>query len=225
MNLVAIIPRRAEPERSAFTRGLQPSIAGRCTGYAALKVIHPGRRNQITKKMRCTRCKDKLPNAITLIRRQYLINSSDNFFMDQGLADSPLRFEFTGTDAREDAASLTKFLASELPGWTSRIVEEPKSPKRDGTKSPELTVAIITLMVALPSGVKDGLDLADRFKLKEKIDRLISWAKERRARGQRNPFAILPPNNKPVPLDDLRTSDLLNVLTPPSSHRDPPKKP
>jgi hypothetical protein len=122
------------------------------------------------------------------------------------------QFIFDGPDAQADAHALDAFLKTEFSDWSvhiSRIQPLPSAPdKRDAA----LFVAIIALIVALPSGIKDGIDLADRILLKPKLDRLIAWAKERRAKRLRNPFVAVPPQNTPIPLDQAKPEQLLDAI-------------
>ena len=55
-------------------------------------------------------------------------------------------------------------------------------------------------------------DLAVRLQLKQKVEQLIAWAKERRTRSQRNPFVVLPPDHKVVPLDQAGPEQLLDAI-------------
>lgn len=121
-------------------------------------------------------------------------------------------FCFDGQQAAADAQALADFLAEEFPDWPVRVgpIQPPLRPP--GTRDAALTVAIIALLVALPSGLKDGLDLAERLKLKPKFERLIAWARERHARRQRNPFIALPPRGTPVPLDQVEPGQLLDAV-------------
>ena len=60
-----------------------------------------------------------------------------------------------------------------------------------------------------------GLAIAQRIRLKEKVDRLINWAKEK---GKNTPAAdpSLPtmhlPDGRVIPLDQLKPEELLDVL-------------
>ena len=121
-------------------------------------------------------------------------------------------FRFDGPQAEADAQVLAGFLAKEFPDWHARVSRSQPPAKPPGTKDAALTVAIIALIVALPGALNDGLDLADRLKLTPKFERLIAWARERRARGQKNPFLALPPHGTPVPLDQAKPAQLLDAV-------------
>jgi hypothetical protein len=121
-----------------------------------------------------------------------------------------LEFRFEGKQAEADAQALAGFLAQEFPDWPARVSPSQPPPNPPGTRDAATTIVIIALIVALPSGIKDGLELADR--LKPKIDRLIAWAKERRARRQRNPFIALPPHGTSLPLDQVKPEQLLAAV-------------
>lgn len=114
-----------------------------------------------------------------------------------------LEFRFEGKQAEADAQELAGFLAQEFPDWPSRVGPSQPSPNPPGTRDAATTIVIIALIVALPSGIKDGLELADR---------LIAWAKHRRARRQRNPFIALPPHGTSLPLDQVKPEQLLDAV-------------
>jgi hypothetical protein len=132
-----------------------------------------------------------------------------------------LRFE--GEQAEANARTLADFLAQELPDWQTRVVPCPPKSKPDETRDAGIVIALVTLVLILPSALKDGLDLADRIQLKPKIERLIAWAKERRGRRLKNPFVVLPPHGTPLPLDQAMPEQLLDAVAAqtPKPHQNP----
>ncbi len=128
------------------------------------------------------------------------------------MGNQEIEFRFEGPEAEADANALAGFLAGESPDWPAHVGRSQSPPKPPGTRDAGLTVAIIALIVALPSGLNDGLDLVERLKLKSKFERLIAWAKERSARHQRNPFISLPPHGASVPLDQVKPEQLLDAV-------------
>ena len=123
-----------------------------------------------------------------------------------------IELNFDGQGADNDARELADFLAKELPDWPARVGPGKVAPSAPGTRGGATTLAIIALVLALPGTIKNTIDLAERMKLKTQLERLIAWAKERRARGARNPVITLPPHGAPVPLDQAKPEQLLGAL-------------
>lgn len=120
-------------------------------------------------------------------------------------------------DDPEAGTELESALREHFPGCDlGRTVKRPRPPAA-GTRDAVLTVAVITLVLTIPSAVKNSLDLAERFKLKARCERLVAWAKARRARRKVNPFAAVPPNGKLIPLDQARPDQLLEAIAGPES--------
>jgi hypothetical protein len=122
------------------------------------------------------------------------------------------QFTFDGPEAQANAQALNAFLKTEFSDWSTQIAPVQPPPSAPDKRDAALFVAIIALIVALPSGIKDGIDLADRIQLKPRLDRLIAWAKERRAQRLRNPFVAVPPQNTPIPLDQAKPEQLLDAI-------------
>jgi hypothetical protein len=142
--------------------------------------------------------------------------------MEQGMKNPEFEFCFDGREAEADAQAWADWLAREFPDWRVRPAANPPPPT-PGTRDLALTVAIIALIVSLPGGIKDSLDLAEQLQLKAKFERLIARARERRAQRRRNPFIALPPQGKPVPLDQVKPEQLLEALA--ARTPKPPPKP
>jgi hypothetical protein len=123
-----------------------------------------------------------------------------------------LELYFDGQAAETDARDLGDFLAREFPDWPARVGPVPAGSAAPGTRGAGTALAIIALVVALPSSIKSTLDLADRMKLKSKLERLVAWAKERRSRRAKNPVIALPPHGVAVPLDQAKPEQLLAAL-------------
>lgn len=126
-----------------------------------------------------------------------------------------LRYECA--DDEVTAKDLESVLKECLPECgVTRAVRRPR-PSAAGTRDAILTVAVITLILTIPPAVKNSLDLADRFKLKDRCERLIAWAKARRARRKVNPFAAVPPNGKLISLDQASPEQLLEAIAGPEA--------
>ena len=122
-----------------------------------------------------------------------------------------LEFQFGGPDARDDAESLADFLRSDFADWPTRIVERPAAQAGQPTMRGD-TLAILALLLALPGALKNAFDLAERIQLKAKFDRLLAWARQRRAAGRRVPTVVLPRTQRTVPLDEVRVEEVLDTI-------------
>ncbi len=133
-----------------------------------------------------------------------------------------IEFRFAGPDARAEAQALADFFRQDWPDWPTRIAEQrPRDSDQAVQRGGEL-VAWIALILALPGALKNAFDLAERIKLKEQVERLLAWARERRARGQRNPYLVLSPEGRSVPLDEARLDEFLDALATPAARQRPP---
>jgi hypothetical protein len=121
-------------------------------------------------------------------------------------------FCFGGPAAEADARELADFLAGEFPDWPTHVGPGRVVPTAPGTRGDATTLAIIALVLALPGSIKNAIDLADRLKLKTKLERLIDWAKARRERRLTNPSIALPPHGASVPLDQVKPEQVLQAL-------------
>jgi hypothetical protein len=125
--------------------------------------------------------------------------------------EGKLEFHFEGAEAQDNARKLAEFLKQELPEWPAQAALEAGG-LPGGGKVRGVSLEMLTFLISIPGAVLAGWDLAVRMELKAKIDRLIAWAKERRARGQRNPFVVLQPGDQVVPLDEAPAHKILDVI-------------
>jgi len=124
------------------------------------------------------------------------------------MPNGEMEFVFDGSDASDSAEALVDFLKQILPDWPAR--RHPTPNRRPQMRGDALD--LITFLVTIPAAVLSGWNLAVRLQFKQKFEKLIAWAKERRTRGQRNPFVVLPPDNKVVPLDQVQPEQLLDAV-------------
>ncbi|MBU2548924.1 MAG: hypothetical protein KKB20_10960 [Proteobacteria bacterium] len=123
-----------------------------------------------------------------------------------------LEFHVAGPRAEENARELSALLESLFgrPAQTLRAGESGRPAERFDAN----TMAVAALIVAIPSGILATLQLADRCELKEKIQRLIDWAKTRRREDERHLIAMVAAKSEVQPLDRadaVRTVDALAV--------------
>jgi hypothetical protein len=124
------------------------------------------------------------------------------------MSESPLQFHFRGSESRDAANELAQFLGKELPDWPSQVVEQ--TPSGEAQRADPLT--IIALILSVPPAIESSWDLTQRIKLKEKMDRLIAWAKARAARHAINPSVMLPRSGQAVPLDQATPQQVLDAI-------------
>jgi len=124
------------------------------------------------------------------------------------MSEPQLQFHFRGSDSREAAEELAQFLRNELPDWQQRVEE----PVVSGERHKVDPFTIIALILSVPPAIQSTWDLAQRIKLKEKVDRLIGWAKGRSARHEVSPSVILPPDGQAVPLDKAVPQQILDAV-------------
>ena len=125
--------------------------------------------------------------------------------------EGKLQFHFEGPQAHDDARDLADFVKQELPDWPAQAARGAGVAPGGGTVRGG-GLETLTFLLSIPGGILAVWDLAARMQLKAKIDRLIAWAKERRARGKRNPFIVLQPDHKAVPLDEVPAHKILDVI-------------
>ncbi|MBL9128328.1 MAG: hypothetical protein JNL97_11800 [Verrucomicrobiales bacterium] len=102
-----------------------------------------------------------------------------------------------------------KEIATTFPEeFTAQWVE----PRTDASRTRGEIQEWVTLILSIPPAVLAVWDLAARMKLKPRIERWITLAKERRARGQQNPFLALPDQSQ-VPLDEARPEQVLDAVS------------
>ena len=107
-------------------------------------------------------------------------------------------------------------LRDELPDWQSQLAE--KAPSTEVERVDPLTViAVVSLILSVPPAIQSSWDLAQRIKLKEKIDRLIARAKARSAQGKIIPTVVLPHEGRAVPSDQAAPQQLLDAIASQSS--------
>lgn len=131
---------------------------------------------------------------------------------------TPIEFQFHGPHADADARELAELLARELPDCPARLEPRPPPAPNPHTRD-ATTLATIALVLSV---TQTSLELADRFKLAEKLTRLIQWAKARRARRQPVPAVIVPPHALQVPLDQAKPEQLAEALASPDPKPPPP---
>lgn len=137
--------------------------------------------------------------------------------------EEALEFTFSGPDAQADAEALGVFLAREFPDWRTHRPSTPAPTQGTGRRDLPIAIPILALILTAPAALKHSLDLADRLKLQSKFDRLIAWAKERRAQASRNPFLAVPPSGASVPLAQAKPEQLLEAVAPQTPK--PPSEP
>lgn len=119
-----------------------------------------------------------------------------------------IEFQFQAKTDDPHIHALKTVLADILPDWSQHPVEKTVVPAGGVKGDP---IALAALVVAIPGGVLAIWDLAERIKLKEKIDRLLAWVKEHAALSPSSPSVHLP-NGKVIPLNTVKPEEILDML-------------
>jgi hypothetical protein len=122
-----------------------------------------------------------------------------------------IEFRFDGPESKSCADDLALFIQAEFPNYSTKLQSSTNS-GAVGTKGAGTTIAIIALILAAPGAFKNAIDIADRLELKKKMDRLIDWARNRRANGNTTPRVILPENGQDLPLEETGVDQLVNAI-------------
>jgi hypothetical protein len=123
---------------------------------------------------------------------------------------SNLHIRIEGEAAEDAVEELRAFLKRELevePQLTSLVPTEAK-----GRRAAD-PVAIATLVLSIPSAALASADLAERVKLREKLGRLIAWAK--RLRTERELRCRIEAATGTKDLDTVSEDELLALEHPP----------
>lgn len=132
-----------------------------------------------------------------------------------------IEFQFEDDGPHNGTDDLAQWLQREFPSAHVETNHRPAPTPPGEHRDLNTTLNVAILILALPQGVKATVDLADRYHLREKLARLIAWAKERRARRLRNPFVALPPHDLKVPLDQAKPEQLLDAVAAPEKSPPP----
>lgn len=115
------------------------------------------------------------------------------------------KFTVAGRNAEETARDLADFIEKEFDHKTeSTRTASPQEQKRVRSFDPLSAAAFV---VALPSAVLGALELLDRMKKKEKVDKLLQWLKDKKVQ-----VTITAPDGTTINMDAAQSSDLLDAL-------------
>lgn len=136
------------------------------------------------------------------------------------MKENSINFQFSENSASGGLEALHVFLKQEFSEWPREEFAATTSPKLSGTtrSDPALTISLISLAISVPSAILATWDLSQRMQLKQRLDRLIEWAKDRAARKEDNPF-VERPDGSVRRLEDLKPEEILDSLTPPPNNR------
>lgn len=126
-----------------------------------------------------------------------------------------VEFQFQGERRDADAKELEALLADTFVDWPQHMTEKTTIPTGTHRSDP---VAVAALILSIPAALLATWDLAQRIHLKEKVDRLINWAKEK-AKNTPAGHPNLPihptvhlPDGRVLPLDQLKPEEFLDVF-------------
>ena len=123
-----------------------------------------------------------------------------------------VEFQFQGEGRDAAAKELGTLLADTFADWPQQLTEKTTVPTGTHRSDP---VAVAALILSIPAALLAAWDLAQRIHLKEKVDRLINWAKEKAKNtpaGHPNLPMMHLPDGRVIPLDQLKPEEFLDVL-------------
>ena len=120
-----------------------------------------------------------------------------------------IEFQFHGEGRDALARELSDLLSNEFDGWPQHTTNKTIAPVGEQKSDP---VAIAALIIAVPAAVLATWDLAQRIQVKQKIDRLISWAKRKESEAPETQMTIHLPGGAVVRLDQVKPESILDVL-------------
>jgi len=129
------------------------------------------------------------------------------------MAHSGLRFEVNGPDARVAAARLAEILAEGFDCETRVVAPSVGEVKECGQRGVDLgtAAAVTACILALPSAVQSTIDLAERFRLRERVERTIAAVKEQLQELDVE-VSFVVAEHAARRLDEVRLDELLDVL-------------
>ena len=120
-----------------------------------------------------------------------------------------IEFQFQGTAREALAEELGHLLVDNFADWTQSKAAKPPVSRGDDKSDP---VAITALIIAVPATVLATWDLAKRMQLKEKVDRLITWAQETFKKEPQSGTTIHLSDGSVVPLEQMKPEQFLDML-------------
>jgi hypothetical protein len=128
------------------------------------------------------------------------------------MTDTAFEIHIPGPAASDAASAFRNILAEELPEWSATIETAAQQPDR--RLDPALTVALVSLVIAVPGGIKDSLDLAERFKLGQRLKALLTRLQAAAAQIdiEPGPLLIFPGGIAPLPLDTAGPDQILQAI-------------
>ncbi len=124
------------------------------------------------------------------------------------MTDSSLRLYVDGPDAERLAGELSQVIERE---FDARPRRELPSPPGAGAARGGDPVALAALVLAIPGAILAAADLAQRIKLREKVDRLIAWAKEKAGAGTPNRVEIIDAEGRAKRLDEAEVAEVIEI--------------
>ncbi|MCI0471515.1 MAG: hypothetical protein L0Y73_07655 [Candidatus Aminicenantes bacterium] len=114
------------------------------------------------------------------------------------------KFTVAGRNAEETARDLADFIEKEFEHKTeSTPTDPPQEQKRVRSFDPLSAAAFV---VALPSAVLGALELLERMKKKEKVDKLLQWLQDKHVQ-----ITITAPDGTTINMDTAKSSDFLGA--------------
>lgn len=120
-----------------------------------------------------------------------------------------IEFHFQGKARDTLAEELSDLLADTFDDWSQHTTDKEATPAGIDKSDP---VAVAALVLAIPAALLATWDLAKRMQLKEKVDRLIHWAREKTKKAPKTRMTIHLPNGIVVSLNEVKPEEFLDML-------------
>ncbi len=126
------------------------------------------------------------------------------------MSDYQLEFQFSSQCDPELQPELQQALKDCFSDWPHQCLTKTTTPQPGQKGDP---IAIAALVLAIPGGILATWDLVQRLQLKQKLETLIAWAKDKLRRDPKSNISIHLPNGIVLRLDQLSPQQVLDLVT------------
>jgi hypothetical protein len=121
-----------------------------------------------------------------------------------------LHFQLEGPRSEALASELSELVEAEFGERPAPATPRQGRETLETYRGPD-PLAVTAVVLAVPGAILATVDLAERLKLKQKVDRLIAWAKEKLKDDTANRILLRSRRGNIVPLDRAETSQIFEL--------------